>query len=162
MEQDNQELIFDLQAEAVKLRAEIETLKAQKSLVECVREAYSKDIIKPKVLQRRVRYKKVDGKKEAFTEVTITEAELNYLISMATNRAFVEEKITELKKLGDQLWHKLNQTELYKTALELETRNKILQANYKSLEKQLYEMREQELQEPYVYYEDEIIDLEIE
>ena len=54
--------ILNDEQQLIELRAEIETLKAQKSLVECVREAYSKEIKQPKVIERRTRYKKINGK----------------------------------------------------------------------------------------------------
>lgn len=156
---ENQD-ICELNAEMESLKAEIETLKMKKSLVECVRESYSKDLTL-KILQRRTRYKKVNGVKEPFCEVTVSEAELNSLLEIATGRASIDEKISELKKLGDRLWHELSQTELYKRSVELERQNLLLKAEIKTLENEMSALQEQESAEPYIYYEDEIKDLEI-
>ncbi len=95
--------------ELAMLQAEIETLKARKSLVECVREAFSKEI-QIKVLKRRVRKDSV--------VITITEADFLRLKEQATSAAWVEQKLSELKRLGDSLWHKLDGLAILKAAIQ--------------------------------------------
>lgn len=148
--------ILNAEQQLIELRAEIETLKAQKSLVECVREAYSKEIKQPKVIERRTRYKKINGKKEAYTEVIISEVEFIELCKLATDRAFIEVKIAELKRLGDKLWHAVNQSEIYQRSLKTERENQLLKAEIKALNDEIFKMQEKAQAEPYVYYEDEI------
>ncbi len=148
--------ILEAEQKLTELKAEIETLKAKKSLVECVREAYSKEIKQPKVIERRIRHKKVDGRKQAFTEVVISEVEFMELCNLASNRAFIEDKITELKRLGDKLWYALNQSEIYKHSLEMQKQNQLLRAEIKSLEAEILKMQEKAQEEQEIYYENEI------
>lgn len=95
--------------ELAMLQAEIETLRARKSMVECVREAFAQT--QPvRVLKRKVRRKVV--------EVTILEEDLEILQAQAHSAAWIEQKISELQRIGDRLWHQLNQKEMLKAAIQ--------------------------------------------
>ena len=91
------------------LQAEIDTLRARKSIVECIRETFAQE--QPvSVLKRKVRRNSV--------EITITEAEFQKLKERARSTAWVEMKLSELKRLGDTLWYKLNQKVALKAAIQ--------------------------------------------
>ena len=90
------------------LEAEIATLKARKSIIECIREAFAQG--QPvSVLKRKVRRKGV--------EITITEADFQRLTQQAKSADWIERKLAELQSIGDRLWRKLNQKEALKAAL---------------------------------------------
>ena len=95
--------------ELAMLQAEIDTLRARKSIVECLRETFAQ--ARPvSVLKRKVRRKGV--------EITITETDFQMLKGQAQSADWVERKLSELKNLGDHLWHKLNQKEALKAAIQ--------------------------------------------
>jgi len=95
--------------ELAMLQAEIDTLRARKSIVECLRETFAQ--ARPvSVLKRKVRRKGV--------EITITETDFQILKGQAQSADWVERKLSELKNLGDHLWHKLNQKEALKAAIQ--------------------------------------------
>lgn len=94
--------------ELAMLQAEINTLKARKSIIECIREGYSREPLTG-VLKRKVRRKGV--------EITITEADYQRLTAHARSADWLEQKIAELKSLGDHLWRKLSQADAMKAAI---------------------------------------------
>ena len=123
-------------AELAMLQAEIATLKAKKSIVECIREAFAQ--AQPvSVLKRKVRRSSV--------EITITEADFERLKEQARSVAWIERKITELQQLGDRLWYKLNQAEALKAAIR---RAEDAELRCRQLE---YEMEQLRNQPPQVY-----------
>ena len=94
--------------ELAMLQAEIATLKARKSIVECIREAFAQGQL-VSVLKRKTRRKAV--------EITITEADFQRLKDKAQSAEWIERKLSELQRVGDRLWHKLNQAEALKAAI---------------------------------------------
>lgn len=159
--------IIDLNEDIESLKAKLETVKAELSIEEAMRESFSKDLT-PKILHRRVRHKMVNGKRQAFTEVVIDETELKNLVEMASCRARVEENIEKLKKLGAQLKRELNQTEIYKNSRQLEAEIKqiktdklLLEAQIKDLNREIVNIQSQG-SEPFIDYEEQTFDLEIE
>lgn len=123
-------------AELAMLQAEIATLKAKKSIVECIREAFAQ--AQPvSVLKRKVRRSSV--------EITITEADFERLKEQARSVAWIERKLTELQQLGDRLWYKLNQAEALKAAIR---RAEDAELRCRQLE---YEMEQLRNQPPQVY-----------
>jgi hypothetical protein len=102
--------------ELAMLNAEIETLRARKSIIECIRETF--DQARPvSVLKRKVRRKPIGSKKPPQMEVTILEQDYEQLIQQARSTAWIEQKISELQRIGDRLWHQLNQKEMLKAAI---------------------------------------------
>ena len=123
-------------AELAMLQAEIATLKAKKSIVECIREAFAQ--AQPvSVLKRKVRRSSV--------EITITEADFEQLKEQARSVAWIERKLTELQQLGDRLWYKLNPAEALKAAIR---RAEDAELRCRQLE---YEMEQLRNQPPQVY-----------
>ena len=123
-------------AELAMLQAEIATLKAKKSIVECIRETFSQ--AQPvSVLKRKVR--------RSLVEITITEADFERLKEQARSVAWIERKLTELQQLGDRLWYKLNQAEALKAAIR---RAEDAELCCRQLE---YEMEQLRNQPPQVY-----------
>ena len=113
------------------LQAEIETLKARKSIIECIRETFAQ--ARPvSVLKRKVRRKVV--------EVTILEEDYEQLTQQARSVAWIERKISELQRIGDRLWHQLNQKEMLKEAIR---RAEEAEIRCRRLEQQLSQARNQ-------------------
>lgn len=132
--------------ELAMLQAEIATLKARKSIVECIREAFAQG--QPvSVLKRKTRRKAV--------EVTITEADFQRLKDKAQSAEWIERKLSELQRVGDRLWHKLNQAEALKAAIR---RAEEAELRCRRLE---YEMEQLRNQPPQVIDIDEGGDREI-
>ena len=110
MDENLTQAINEARQELAMLQAEIDTLKARKSIVECIREVFSQG--QPvSVLKRKVRR---NG-----AEITIAEADFQKLTQQAKSVDWIERKLAELKNIGDHLWHKLNQKEVLKAALRL-------------------------------------------
>lgn len=158
--------IIDINEDIEKLTAKLETVKADLSIEEAIREAFSKDLT-PKILRRRVRYKRVNGLKEPFAEVTIDETILNNLVEATNCQARVKENYEKLQTLGAKLKRETSQTELYKRYVEAEAQIKQLKMEKMLLEAQLKD-RDRELAEiytqgaePYIDYEEQTFDLEI-
>lgn len=123
-------------AELAMLQAEIATLKAKKSIVECIRETFSQ--AQPvSVLKRKSRRKVV--------EITITEADFQQLKDKAKSAEWIERKLSELQRIGDRLWYKLNQAETLKAAIR---RAEDAELRCRQLE---YEMEQLRNQPPQVY-----------
>ena len=113
------------------LQAEIETLKARKSIIECIRETFAQ--ARPvSVRKRKVRRKVV--------EVTILEEDFEQLTQQARSVAWIERKISELQRIGDRLWHQLNQKEMLKEAIR---RAEEAEIRCRRLEQQLSQARNQ-------------------
>ena len=118
--------------ELVTLQAEIETLRAKKSIAECVREAYSVGM-PIRVLKRKVR-KPLGRNAEPVVEVTLLESDYQRLTQMARSSSWVERKLAELQHLGEKLWHKLNQSTILRDAIQ---RAEEAEIRCRSLEQQL-------------------------
>ncbi len=133
--------------ELAMLQAEIETLRARKSIVECVREAYSKDI-QTKVLKRKVN--------KDCVVIEIAESDFLRLKEQAKSAAWVEQKLTDLNRLGSILLRKLNHQELVKAAIQ---RRKDAEFRCRVLERELDRLKAEPTQN---YYMDDESDREIE
>ena len=102
--------------ELAMIQAEIETLKARRSIVECIRENFAQ--AQPvSVLKRKTRRRALGSKEPPQVEVTILEQDYEQLTQQARSAAWVEQKISELQRIGDRLWQQLNQKEMLKTAI---------------------------------------------
>lgn len=121
--------------ELAMLQAEIDTLRVRKSMVECIRETFSH--AQPvSVLKRKVRRKAV--------EVTILEQDYEQLTQQAHSAAWIEQKISELQRIGDRLWHQLNQKEMLKAAIR---RAEEAELRYRCLEHELTQLRTESAQD---------------
>ena len=132
-------IINSSKQELALLQAEIETLKARKSIIECIRETFAK--ARPvSVLKRKVRRRPLGSKEPPQVEVTILEHDYEQLIQQARSVAWIEQKISELQRIGDRLWHQLNQKEMLKAAIQ---RAEEAEIRCRSLEQQLSQARTQ-------------------
>ena len=119
------------------LQAEIDTLKARRSIIECIRETFAQ--AKPvSVLKRKVRRNLLGSKEPPQVEVTILEQDYEQLIQQARSVAWIEQKISELQRIGDRLWYQLNQKEILKAAIQRAEKAEI---RCRSLEQQLSQAR---------------------
>ena len=126
-------------AELAMLQAEIETLRARKSMIECIRETFSQ--ARPVlILKRKVRRRPLGSKEPPQVEVTILEQDYEQLTQQARSAAWVEQKISELQRIGDRLWHQLNQKEMLKEAIR---RAEEAEIRCRRLEQQLSQARNQ-------------------
>lgn len=158
--------VIDLNESIESTEARLETVKAELSIEEAMREAFSKDLT-PKILHRKVRYKRVNGVKEAFAEVTVYETELNDLVEAVSCPARVKQNYEKLQTLGAQLKRETSQTAIYKRCIEaeaeikrLKTENMLLQAKVTERDREIAEIYAQST-EPYIDYEEQTFDLEI-
>ena len=125
--------------ELAMIQAEIETLKARRSIIECIRETFAQ--AQPvSVLKRKVRHRPLGSKEPPQVEVTIQEQDYEQLIQQARSVAWIEQKISELQRIGDRLWHQLNQKEMLKAAIQ---RAEEAEIRYRRLEQQLSQARTQ-------------------
>ena len=132
-------IINSSKQELALLQAEIETLKARKSIIECIRETFAK--ARPvSVLKRKVRRRPLGSKEPPQVEVTILEHDYEQLIQQARSVAWIEQKISELQRIGDRLWHQLNQKEMLKAAIQ---RAEAAEIQCRRLEQQLTQARTQ-------------------
>ena len=159
--------VIDLNEEIESLKARLETVKTDLSIEEAMREAFSKDLT-PKILRRKVRYKRVNGVKQEFTEVTIYENALNDFVEAVSYPARIKQNYDKLQTLGAKLKRENSQTELYKRCVEAEAQikqlkmeNLLLEAKVKDRDREIAEMQTQGA-EPYIDYEEQIFDFEIE
>ena len=159
--------IIDLNEDYELLKAKVETVRAELSIEEAMREAFSKDLT-PKILRRKVRYKRVNGVKEPFAEVTIDETVLNNLVEAFSCPARVKQNYEKLQTLSAQLKRETSQTAIYKRCVDaeaeikrLKTENMLLQAKVKERDREIAEIYAQGA-EPYIDYEEQTYDLEIE
>ena len=158
--------VIDLNESIESAEARLETVKAEISIEEAMREAFSKDLA-PKILRRKVRYKRVNGVKEPFAEVTIDEIVLNNLVEAVSCPARVKQNYEKLQTLGAQLKRETSQTAIYKRCVEAEAQIKQLKTEILLLEAQIRD-RDREIAEiytqgaePYIDYEEQTFDLEI-
>ena len=158
--------VIDLNESIESMKARLETVKAELSIEEAMREAFSKDLT-PKILRRKVRYKRVNGVKEPFAEVTIDEIVLNNLVEAVSCPARVKQNFEKLQTLGAQLKRETSQTAIYKRCVEAEAQIKQLKTEIMLLEAQIRD-RDREIAEiytqgaePYIDYEEQTFDLEI-
>lgn len=159
--------VIDLNESIESTEARLETVKAELSIEEAMREAFSKDLT-PKILRRKVRYKRVNGVKEPFAEVTVYETELNDLVEAVSCPARVKQNYEKLQTLGAQLKRETSQTAIYKRCIEAEAQVKklkteimLLEAKVKERDREIAEIYTQGA-EPYIDYEEQTYDLEIE
>ena len=158
--------VIDLNESIESAEARLETVKAEISIEEAMREAFSKDLT-PKILRRKVRYKRVNGVKEPFAEVTIDETVLNNLVEAVSCPARIKQNYEKLQTLGAQLKRETSQTAIYKRWVEaeaeikrLKTENMLLQAKVTERDREIAEIYAQGT-EPYIDYEEQTYDLEI-
>lgn len=131
--------------ELAMLQAEIDTLRARKSIIECIRETLAQ--AQPvSVLKRKSRRRPLDSKEPPQVEVTILEQDYEQLTQQTRSAAWVEQKISELQRIGDRLWHQLNQKEMLKAAIQ---RAKEAEIRCRSLERQLIQARVERTQVSY-------------
>ena len=158
--------IIDLNEDYELLKAKVETVRAELSIEEAMREAFSKDLT-PKILRRKVRYKRVNGVKEPFAEVTIDEIVLNNLVEAVSCPARIKQNFEKLQTLGAQLKRETSQTAIYKRCVEAEAQIKqlkteimLLEAQIRDHDREIAEMQTQGA-EPYIDYEYQTVDLEL-
>ena len=138
MDEMNQAIEAEKQ-ELAMLQAEIDTLKARRSIIECIRETFAQ--VRPvSVLKRKVRHRPLGSKEPPQVEVTILEQDYEQIIQQARSAAWIEQKISELQRIGDRLWHQLNQKEMLKAAIQ---RAEEAEIRYRRLEQQLSQARTQ-------------------
>ena len=158
--------VIDLNESIESTEARLETVKAELSIEEAMREAFSKDLT-PTIVRRKVRYKRVNGVRVAFAEVTVYETELNDLVEAVSCPARVKQNYEKLQTLGAQLKRETSQTAIYKRCIEaeaeikrLKTENMLLQAKVTERDREIAEIYAQGT-EPYIDYEEQTFDLEI-
>ncbi len=158
--------VIDLNESIESTEARLETVKAELSIEETMREAFSKDLT-PKILRRKVRYKRENGVKVPYTEVTINENVLNDLVEAVSCPARVKQNYEKLQTLGAQLKRETSQTAIYKRCVEAEAQIKQLKTEIMLLEAQIRD-RDREIAkiqtqgaEPYIDYEYQTVDLEL-
>ena len=159
--------IVNINEDIAELNAKLETIKTDIRIEETMREAFSKDLT-PKILRRRERYKRINGVKVPCTEVTIYESQLNDYVNLANNEAQIKQNHEKLKTLGAQLKRENSQTELYKRCVEAEAEikrlkmeNRLLQAKVTERDREIAEIYAQGT-EPYIDYEEQTYDIELE
>lgn len=134
-----QQAIEAAKQELAMLQAEIDTLRARRSIIECIRETFAQ--ARPvSVLKRKVRRRPLGSTEPPQAEVTILEQDFEQLTQQARSAAWIEQKISELQRIGDHLWHQLNQKEMLKAAIQ---RAEEAEIRCRSLEQQLSYARTQ-------------------
>lgn len=125
--------------ELAMLQAEIDTLKARRSIIECIRETFAQ--ARPvSVLKRKARRRPLGSKEPPQVEVTLLEQDYEQLTQQARSVAWIEQKISELQRIGDRLWHQMNQKEMLKAAIQ---RAEAAEIQCRRLEQQLTQARTQ-------------------
>ena len=148
-----QQTIEELKQEISLLQAEIETLKAKKSIAECIRESFSLE--RPvRVLKRKVRHRAIGSKNPPQVEITIQETDYEQLMEQAKSTAWVERKLSELQSLGDRLWHKMNHSAVLQDAIR---RAENAEISCRALRQEVEQLKSQPVQE-YEVYEEVYID----
>lgn len=125
--------------ELAMLQAEIDTLKVRQSIIECIRETFAQ-AHPVSVLKRKVRRRPLGSTELPQAEVTILEQDYEQLIQQARSVTWIEQKISELQRIGDRLWHQLNQKEMLKAAIQ---RAEAAEIQCRRLEQQLSQARVQ-------------------
>ena len=148
-----QQIVEELKQEISLLQAEIETLKAKKSIAECIRESFAQE--RPvRVLKRKVRHRAIGSKNPPQVEITILESDYEQLIEQAKSTAWVERKLSELRSLGDRLWHKMNHSAVLQDAIR---RAENAEISCRALRQEVEQLKSQPVQE-YEVYEEVYID----
>ena len=148
-----QQIVEELKQEISLLQAEIETLKAKKSIAECIRESFAQE--RPvRVLKRKVRHRAIGSKNPPQVEITILESDYEQLIEQAKSTAWVERKLSELRSLGDRLWHKMNHSTVLQDAIR---RAESAEISCRALRQEVEQLKSQPVQE-YEVYEEVCID----
>ena len=89
--------------ELAMVQAELDTLRARKSIAECIRETFSQ--VQPiQIIKRKVRRRPFGSKEEPQVEITILETDFQRLKEQAQSTDWIKKKLSELKHLGDSLW----------------------------------------------------------
>ena len=144
-----QQIVEELKQEISLLQAEIETLKAKKSIAECIRESFAQE--RPvRVLKRKVRHRAIGSKNPPQVEITILESDYEQLIEQAKSTAWVERKLSELRNLGDRLWHKMNHSTVLQDAIR---RAESAEISCRALRQEVEQLKSQPVQEYEVYEE---------
>lgn len=125
--------------ELAMLQAEIDTLKVRRSIIECIRETFAQ-AHPVSVLKRKVRRRPLGSTELPQAEVTILEQDYEQLIQQARSVTWIEQKISELQRIGDRLWHQLNQKEMLKASIQ---RAEAAEIQCRRLEQQLSQARVQ-------------------
>ena len=140
--------------ELAMVQAELDTLKARKSIAECIRETFSQT--QPvQVIKRKVRRRPFGSKDEPQVEITILETDFQRLKEQVQSTDWIERKLSELKHLGNRLWHQMNQKAILQDAIHRAESAKIC---CRSLQKQIEQLKAQIAQE---YDQDDGADREI-
>lgn len=140
--------------ELAMVQAELDTLRARKSIAECIRETFSQT--QPvQIIKRKVRHRHLGSKEEPQVEITILEADFQRLKEQAQSTDWIERKLSELKHLGERLWHQMNQKVILQDAIH---RAESAEICCRSLQKQIEQLKAQLAQE---YDQDDGADREI-
>ena len=136
------------------VQAELDTLRARKSIAECIRETFSQ--AQPvQVLKRKVRRRPFGSKEEPQVEITILETDCQRLKEQAQSTDWIKKKLSELKHLGDSLWQQMNQKAILQDAIRRADSAEIC---CRSLQNQIEQLTAQLAQE---YDQDDGADREI-
>ena len=129
--------------ELAMVQAELDTLKARKSIAECIRETFSQP--QPvQVIKRKVRRRPFGSKDEPQVEITILETDFQRLKEQVQSTDWIERKLSELKHLGNRLWHQMNQKAILQDAIHRADSAEIC---CRSLQKQIEQLKAQIAQE---------------
>ena len=140
--------------ELAMVQAELDTLRARKSIAECIRETFSQ--VQPvQIIKRKVRRRPFGSKEEPQVEITILETDFQRLKEQAQSTDWIKKKLSELKHLGDSLWHQMNQKAILQDAIR---RAESAEICCRSLQKQIEQLTAQLAQE---YDQDDGADREI-
>ena len=140
--------------ELTMVQAELDTLRARKSIAECIRETFSQ--VQPiQIIKRKVRRRPFGSKEEPQVEITILETDFQRLKEQAQSTDWIKKKLSELKHLGDSLWQQMNQKAILQDAIH---RAESAEICCRSLQKQIEQLKAQIAQE---YDQDDGADREI-
>ena len=140
--------------ELAMVQAELDTLRARKSIAECIRETFSQT--QPvQIIKRKVRRKPFGIKEEPQVEITILETDFQRLKEQVQSTDWIKKKLSELKHLGDSLWQQMNQKAILQDAIH---RAESAEICCRSLQKQIEHLTAQLAQE---YDQDDGADREI-
>ena len=136
------------------VQAELDTLRARRSIAECIRETFSQT--QPvQIIKRKVRRRPFGSKEEPQVEITILETDFQRLKEQVQSTDWIKKKLSELKHLGDSLWQQMNQKAILQDAIH---RAESAEICCRSLQKQIEQLTAQLVQE---YDQDEGADREI-
>ena len=136
------------------VQAELDTLRARKSIAECIRETFSQT--QPvQIIKRKVRRRPFGRKEEPQVEITILETDFQRLKEQVQSTDWIKKKLSELKHLGDSLWQQMNQKAILQDAIQ---RAESAEICCRSLQKQIEQMKAQIARE---YDQDDGADREI-